>query len=223
MASPRGAAEQHRGPGQLSGGAGGVRRCDCLRQVGGEAAADGSGMGIRGAGRADGQIVRVGRSAAAGWKMDGEYLAGYVSGSRYRGRRLCGPCARWRNFPRTATGSTTWQGTSGSGAPIGIARTIMASWRPRAAWRKIRPGRMCRWIPPIRERRSVWSAADRSCARPVIARGTGRNAQQGRAVERGEPRWVPLRAVRVRRFKNERRPYRLPRSVAEPGGRTRCH
>ena len=73
----------------------------------------------------------LGRRISAGREMDGQHLAGKISGERCGRRRLCRHRAGRESFRRMVTASTTWPATSGNGAAIGIALIITRRW-PRA-------------------------------------------------------------------------------------------
>ena len=64
------------------GGARRLRRCGGVRLVGGQGAADGGGMGIRGARRSGRRRLRLGRRALSGRKGRREHVAGRVSRGR---------------------------------------------------------------------------------------------------------------------------------------------
>ncbi len=132
---PTGPDSDIKGQGKISGGANRLRRRGGLREVGRQAAADGSGMGIRRARRTLRQNVCVGRRVEARRQMDGEHLPRAVSGEGHGRGWFRGPRAGRDNFPQTATASTTWPATSGNGAATGIGPTLTrgSSWPAASA------------------------------------------------------------------------------------------
>ena len=115
-----------RGPAELAAGPVGPPRRACrvrgrrrLCEMGRQRAADRSGVGARRARRSRRRRVRLGRRVHAERPAAGEHLAGRVSVAEPAARTATNgrrPSARFR---RTATVSTRWPATSGSGRPTG--------------------------------------------------------------------------------------------------------
>src|ERR1700690_1455901 len=78
--------EFHQRQRKLSRRAGGLRRRRSLRELGPQAPAHGSGMGVRGSRRTRRETICVGRKVQTEWKVDGEYLSGTFPLSRHRQR-----------------------------------------------------------------------------------------------------------------------------------------
>ena len=103
-----------------------------LREVGGQAAADRGGVGIRRARRPEREKLTPGGTnfarTANGWRtFQGKFPVKDKGDDGFPG---IAPVA---NFRRTATASTTCRATSGNGAAIGIGRTTTPnSLRPAA-------------------------------------------------------------------------------------------
>ncbi len=68
--------QRYQGQRQLPRGTDRLSRCRSLRQVGGQALADRSGMGVRRARRSRRQTICVGRLVPAEWKVDGQHPSG---------------------------------------------------------------------------------------------------------------------------------------------------
>ena len=143
-----------------------------LRQVGRQAAADRGRVGVRGARRAHRQDLRLGRRFEARRQMDGQHLRGQVPGQRHGRGRLCRASRQSPSFRPTATASTTWPATSGSGAATGTAPTTTRQLAEAGGVARNPQGPDTPSIRPSRPRRSAFTAAARSSAPTSIAPAT---------------------------------------------------
>ena len=102
---------------QIPGRARRLRRRGGLREVGGQASADRSRVGVRRARRPERQALSVGRRVHAGWPVAmANSHQGTFPQRRHRRRRLQGHRPGRAVRRRTATASTTWPATSGNGS-----------------------------------------------------------------------------------------------------------
>ena len=170
---PEGPSSSITGPRAVSGRAHRLRRRRGVREVGGQAAADRSGMGVRGARRRLPASSMPGATTcgpAASWTAN-IYQGQFPDARRRRGRlrrhRAGGAASR-----RTATASTTSPATSGSGAATGIAPTTYAQLAAAGGVARNPQGPDSPSIRPSRTRRSASTAAARSSAPTSTARAT---------------------------------------------------
>ena len=123
LAASAGARQFDRGQGRPARRACVVGRRRRVRTLVGQALADRSGVGVRGAGRVVGRRVRLGTAAL---QRDGaavQLVAGGLPDEEPRRRSLRAECAG-QEFPgERGTASTTWPATCGSGAATGTAPT----------------------------------------------------------------------------------------------------
>ena len=108
-------------------------RCRGVREVGGEAAADRSGMGICRPGRTERHALLLGQRIQAERPVHGQHVRQAIFRTTARPRTDTPPPRPWGRFPPTGTGSTTWPATSGSGRPTGTGRMRSSSAPARAS------------------------------------------------------------------------------------------
>ena len=80
LAASRWSGERHQGPGKLSGCAHRLPRRGSLREMGRQATADGSRVGIRGSGRPERQALCVGRRIKTWRKIHGQHVSRTIPG-----------------------------------------------------------------------------------------------------------------------------------------------
>ena len=187
-----------------------------VREVGGQAAADRSGVRVRRARRPRPQALLVGQRHAARRQARVQHLAGTFPARDAASDGYTGDVAGDGVSRRTASASTTWAATSGSGAPIGIAPDYYAAFAAGTVGRgPARPGsklrsRRTRRRQALSPRRLVF------VHRRVLRALPGRQPRQGRDLERCVESGIPARP----RCEAVRRPPRCPdRSSCSPSRR----
>ena len=159
LAASRRAARRHRRPARPPCRPRVVERRHGVRRLGGQAAADGGGVGARGAGRARGSRLPVGGRPRTGRRAPHERVAGRPSPPPTRSTTGSSGRRRWDRSRRTATGWSTPPATCGSGSPTASPPSIPpvpSSTRP---------------VP--RRATAGCSEGARTCAMPPTAAATG--------------------------------------------------
>jgi len=141
LANPAGAGHRYQRKRKLSRRAGRVSGRGSLREVGGQAFADRSGIRIRRTWGSDRQDIHVGGRISSGWKWmantwQGKFPVKDAGEDGYAG------LARWAKFPANGYDFTICPATFGNGAAIGIGRTITRPWpklrrRPKSTWARV--------------------------------------------------------------------------------------
>ena len=142
----RSARQSDRRAGGYPGRANRLRRCRGVRQMGRQAIADRSRMGIRGPRRPGRQALSLGRRLSA----EGPWMANSYQGN-FPDHDTAGtdsPASHRCISRPTHTGSTTSPATSGNGAATGTAPTTTASLCGRRPRSEIPAGRRRPLIPP---------------------------------------------------------------------------
>ena len=180
---PHGPGSDIKGKRQLPGRPGRLRRRRGLRDVGGQAPADRSGVGVRRPRRPERQALSPGATSSS---RDGKWMANTHPGhfpDRTTGETATPASRRWRSSRRTATASTTWPATSGSGPATGIVPTTTRSSRPPDASRATRTGPTRPSIPrePTEKKRvhrgGSFLCTDQYCSRYMVGtRGKGESS-----------------------------------------------
>ena len=96
-----------------------------LREVGGQAPADRGRVGVRRPRRARPQALRLGRRVPARRQVHGNIFQGHFPDKNTAARTASPASPRSARSRPTATASTTWPATCGSGAPTGTAPTTI--------------------------------------------------------------------------------------------------
>ena len=185
-------------PARSPGGAGRVRRRGRICEVGRQTPAHRSGVGVRRSRRAERQALSVGRRVHAGRSRDGEHVSGALPGQRYTARMVTKALGPSRSSPPTATVSTTWPGTSGSGRATGIDPTTTLNSRWQAASRATRRGPDTPFDPSEpTEKKRVHRGGSFLCTDQVLFTLHGRHARQGR--KQTGTNHVGIRLVKTRK------------------------
>ena len=162
-----------------------------VRGLGGQGAADRGRVGVRRARRARGRRVHLGRRALPRRQGDGEHLAGRVPLAEPEARRLRGHVAGRAASRRTATASTTWPATSGSGRPTGTPAHPDEVDKPCCVPGNPRVARRTRATTPVSRAstipRKVIKGGSHLCAPNYCLR----YRPAARSRRRSTPRWPP--------------------------------
>ena len=102
---------------------------EAYAKLGRQGAADRGRMGVRRARRAGRRRICLGRRARARRQAHGQHLAGRIPLPQHAARTASNAPRRSAPSRRTATASTTWPATSGSGRPTGTRSTAGSTAR----------------------------------------------------------------------------------------------